>query len=164
MHVHRTGGQWCRLLFRRHRGGVSAWWHATSHTSQLSSIPRPVYDRLPEGRGHSSCEPTLSVVVTGHCCSSLSASRVRSSTMSVVQQSSVTTVEEPLPTPANSGAKLFFAVAGLGAGWVRRHGTGSTVEQSSSGRACDVRASLTNHFPALLCAPFPRSICTRQAP
>ena len=38
--------------------------------------------------------------------------------MSAVQQSSVTTVEEPLPTPANSGAKIFFGVAGLAGGWV----------------------------------------------
>ena len=41
-------------------------------------------------------------------------------TMSTATTTAVTTtqVEEPVPTPAQSGAKLFFAVAGLGTGWV----------------------------------------------
>ena len=55
-----------------------------------------------------------------------------SSSMSAVHQSSVTTVEEPLPTPGNSGAKIFFAVAGLGAGWVGQH---SNKAQTSISRA-----------------------------
>ena len=61
--------------------------------------------------------------------------------MSVVHQSSVTTVEEPLPTPGNSGAKLFFAVAGLGAGWVSTHTNiqTHTADELDTRRVCTLR-------------------------
>jgi hypothetical protein len=48
-----------------------------------------------------------------------------------ITQTTVAT-EEPIKTPANSGARTFFAVVGLGVGWVSATHRSNTKEAAAA--------------------------------